>query len=320
MATIAPFRHSDPPKNWPRSSFGPYDVLNTTEARIVADKNPDSFLHITKAEIDLPESTDRIASRYIIRPPRICSFSAIIKFYRKMKSLLLYLSAYHERRKQTGLVCVSSVDDYENNIIKKHELTRPDKEFDRINHMKIIGAQTGNVFLAYKTNVSLRQLISNWKETHESEYDFVADDEVDHRVWVVDDRNRSQNHYQCFRNRFRLPILPMGITGPPRPPKSEMRWGSASPDADYFLTTLFPSDQLRIMDYNRLVKDLNGLDEGISWTISKRISCGKVDNAFSPVRLHEFGMYLEAAGIGWWRKNSFSRRSHRCAGCNDPSR
>ena len=166
MAIISAFRALRPTKELaPRVASLPYDVLNSAEARVVADKNPYSFLHITKAEIDLPEGTD-------IHSEKVYHKAADNLFIFRDNKILVQdeKPAYYiyeltmGGRKQTGLVCVSAVSDYENNIIKKHELTRPEKELDRINHMRITGAQTGNVFLAYKSNVSLSQLISSWKE------------------------------------------------------------------------------------------------------------------------------------------------------------
>ena len=167
--------------------------LNSAEARVAADKNPYSFLHITKAEIDLPENTD-------IHSDRVYHKAADNLFIFQDNKILIQddKPAYYiyeltmAGRKQTGLVCVSAVADYENNIIKKHELTRPEKELDRINHMRITRAQTGNVFLAYKSNITMSQLISSWKEAQDAVYDFIAEDGVGHRVWVSP---RSENHF-----------------------------------------------------------------------------------------------------------------------------
>ncbi len=263
MAIISAFRALRPTKELaPRVASVPYDVLSSTEARIVADKNPYSFLHITKAEIDLPEETDPHSDKvyhkaadnlFIFRDHKILQQDEKPSYY-------IYELTMGDR-KQTGLVCVSSVEDYEHNIIKKHELTRPDKELDRINHMRITGAQTGNVFLAYKTNVSLSQLISSWKESHEAANDFVADDGVGHRIWVVHDPqtiSENNNHFSQTDSiyLYRRRASPGCVCC-----QSKNALGKeASPEAGWFLTTLFPSDELRIMDYNRVVKDLNGLD------------------------------------------------------------
>ncbi len=167
------------------------------------DKNPYSFLHITKAEIDLPEGTDIHSDKvYHKAADNLFIFRDNKILVRDEKPAYYIYELTMDGRKQTGLVCVSAVSDYENNIIKKHELTRPEKELDRINHMRITGAQTGNVFLAYKSNVSLSQLISSWKEAHEAEYDFVAEDGIGHRVWVVHDPNTMSEITHIFQKQI----------------------------------------------------------------------------------------------------------------------
>ena len=305
MAIISAFRALRPTKELaPRVASVPYDVLSSTEARIVADKNPYSFLHITKAEIDLPEETDPHSDKvyhkaadnlFIFRDHKILQLDEKPSYY--IYELTM------GGRKQTGLVCVSSVEDYEHNIIKKHELTRPDKELDRINHMRITGAQTGNVFLAYKTNVSLSQLISSWKESHEAANDFVADDGVGHRVWVVHDPQTISEITTIFHKQIPYTYIADGHHRAASAAKVKNALGKdASPEAGWFLTTLFPSDELRIMDYNRVVKDLNGLDAaGFLDRLKKNFSVEKSATACSPERLHEIGMYLEG---NWYRLNA----------------
>ncbi len=305
MAIISAFRALRPTKELaPRVASVPYDVLSSMEARIVADKNPYSFLHITKAEIDLPEETDPHSDKvyhkaadnlFIFRDHKILQQDEKPSYY-------IYELTMGDR-KQTGLVCVSSVEDYEHNIIKKHELTRPDKELDRINHMRITGAQTGNVFLAYKTNVSLSQLISSWKESHEAANDFVADDGVGHRIWVVHDPQTISEITTIFHKQIPYTYIADGHHRAASAAKVKNALGKeATPEAGWFLTTLFPSDELRIMDYNRVVKDLNGLDAtGFLDRLNENFSVEKSNTAVSPERLHEIGMYLEG---NWYRLNA----------------
>jgi uncharacterized protein (DUF1015 family) len=208
------------------------------------------------------------------------------------------------------LVCVSAVSDYENNVIKKHELTRPEKELDRINHMRNIGAQTGNVFLAYKSNVSLSDLISTWKQSHESAFDFVAEDGVGHRGWIVHDPQTVKEITLIFQKQIPCTYIADGHHRAASAAKVKNAMGKEStPDAAYFLTTLFPSDELRIMDYNRVVKDLNGLDSKTFLDkLHKDFRVEIMTAAFSPERLHNFGMYLEGK---WYRleakENSFPK-------------
>ena len=296
MAIISAFRALRPEKDLaPKVASLPYDVLNSAEARVLGDKNPYSFLHITKSEIDLPEETD-------VHSDKVYHKAADNLFIFRDNKILIQdeKPAYYiyeltmGGRKQTGLVCVSSVSDYENNIIKKHELTRPEKELDRINHMRIIGAQTGNVFLAYKSNVSLSQLINTWKDAHEAVYDFIADDGVGHRVWVVHDPQTVLEITQIFHKQIPFTYIADGHHRAASAAKVKKALGQdANPDASYFLTTLFPSDELRIMDYNRVVKDLNGLDvNSFLQKLNKDFRVEKLNAAYSPSGLHNFGMYL----------------------------
>jgi uncharacterized protein (DUF1015 family) len=302
MAIISAFRGLRPAKDLASLVASlPYDVLSSAEARVLADKNPYSFLHITKAEIDLPEETD-------IHSDKVYYKAADNLFIFRDNKILVQeeTNAYYiyeltmAGRKQTGLVCVSAVSDYENNIIKKHELTRPEKELDRINHMRITGAQTGNVFLAYKSNAGLGRLIEGWKKGHETAYDFVAEDGIGHRVWVVDDPKTILEITRIFRDQIACTYIADGHHRAASAAKVKNALGNeASPDAGYFLTTLFPSDELQIMDYNRVVKDLNGMDTRIFLEkLNKDFRVEKMDSAFTPDRLHNFGMYLDG---NWYR-------------------
>jgi uncharacterized protein (DUF1015 family) len=287
----------------------PYDVLNSAEARVVADKNPYSFLHITKAEIDLPESTDIHSDKvYHKAADNLFIFQDNKILARDEKPCYYIYELSMGGRKQTGLVCVSAVSDYENNIIKKHELTRPEKELDRINHMRITGAQTGNVFLAYKSNVTLSDLISSWKEANPAANDFVAEDGVGHRVWVIHEPLTIHEITKIFEKQIPFTYIADGHHRAASAAKVKNAMGKdATPEAGYFLTTLFPHDELHIMDYNRLVKDLNGLDaSGFIEKLNKNFMVEKINAPYSPNRLHNFGMYLEG---NWYqleaKKDSF---------------
>jgi uncharacterized protein (DUF1015 family) len=310
MATISAFRALRPAKELAaRVASLPYDVLSSEEARAVTDKNPYSFLHITKAEIDLPEGTDVHSEKvYLKAADNLFIFRDNKILVRDEKPAYYIYELTMNGRKQTGLVCVSSVADYENNIIRKHELTRPEKEKDRIDHMRITGAQTGNVFLAYKSDVSLSQLISNWKEAHETANDFVADDGIGHRVWVVHDPQTIREITEIFQKQIPFTYIADGHHRAASAGKVKNALGKeAGPDAAYFLTTLFPSDELRIMDYNRVVKDLNGLSVSTFLDkLEKNFSIEKINAAFSPGSLHHFGMYMDG---NWYhltsRENSF---------------
>jgi uncharacterized protein (DUF1015 family) len=311
MAIISAFRSLRPSRELaPRVASLPYDVLNSAEARIVADKNPYSFLHITKAEIDLPESTDIHSDRvYHKAADNLFIFQDNKILVRDEKPCYYIYELSMGGRKQTGLVCVSAVSDYENNIIKKHELTRPEKELDRINHMRITGAQTGNVFLAYKSNVTLSDLISSWKEANEAVNDFVAEDGVGHRVWVIHEPQTIHEITKIFEKQIPFTYIADGHHRAASAAKVKNAMGKdATSESAYFLTTLFPHDELHIMDYNRLVKDLNGLDaRGFIEKLNKNFRVEKINAPYSPDRFHNFGMYLEG---NWYqleaKKDSFS--------------
>jgi uncharacterized protein (DUF1015 family) len=198
------------------------------------------------------------------------------------------------KRSQTGLVCVSSVDDYNNNLIKKHEFTRPEKENDRINHIKCTGAQTGNVFLAYKNDQGLDDLIENWKHSHQPVYDFVADDKITHTIWIVDDDNTINTITEIFAARIPQTYIADGHHRAASAAKVREALGAdAKPEASWFLTTLFPSSQLQIMDYNRLVKDLNGhTPEEFLSALQDDFNVTQSTEPVSPSSLHEFGFYV----------------------------
>ena len=302
MATIIPFRALRPePSLAAKLASRPYDVLNSSEARQEANGNPMSFLHITKSEIDLPENMDTHSQEvYDKAKENLQSFIQQHFLIQEEKPCYYIYRLIMNGRSQTGLVTVSSVDDYEKDIIRKHELTRPDKEADRINHMKTIGAQTGNVFLAYKNVTAIDKLIEDWKSTHAPVYDFVADDGISHTIWIVDNDETIQTISRLFATDVPFTYIADGHHRAASAAKVRKALGDrASDESAYFLTTLFPSEELHILDYNRLVKDLNGATAGAFLNgLQKDFLVGKVDSAFAPAQLHQFGMYLE----GNWYK------------------
>ena len=196
-------------------------------------------------------------------------------------------------RSQTGLVCASSVEDYYNDIIKKHEFTRPEKEKDRIDHMTTIRAQTGNVFLAYRDVNELNELIEKWKADNQPTYDFTADDNISHTIWIVNDDVTIETITTVFSTDVPCTYIADGHHRAASAAKVSKQF-SDSEDAKYFLTTIFPASELAILDYNRIVKDLNGLT-------SEKLFSRLQDDFFitlssvpvKPAQLHEFGMYIE---------------------------
>lgn len=297
MASITPFRALRPaPQVAAQVASRPYDVLNSQEARQEAAGNPDSFLHITKSEIDLPDTIDTHSQQvYDKAKENLQDFISKGVLLQEDKPRYYIYRLIMNGRSQTGLVCGSSVDDYEKDVIKKHEFTRPDKEADRIHHMKTIRAQTGNVFLAYKNVADIDELIEGWKQAHPPLYDFTAEDGIQHTIWAVDDEAAIGSLTRSFAEKVPFTYIADGHHRAASAAKVRKELGvSAGRGADHFLTTLFPSAELRILDYNRLVRDLNGASkEEFLNSLQKDFLVGKVERAFAPARLHEFGMYLD---------------------------
>ncbi len=315
MAIITAFKALRPkPELAAKVASRPYDVLNSAEAREEVKDNAYSFLHITKSEVDLPDSTDTHTQQVYDKAKE--NLEAFIRkeiLFRESKPCYYIYQLIMNGRSQTGLVCGSSVDDYNNDIIKKHEFTRPDKENDRINHIKTSGAQTGNVFLAYRHVDAIDHLINNWKNTHQPVYDFTAEDGITHTIWVVNDDTAITSISSLFASDVPFTYIADGHHRAASAAKVRLALGQDRTEgSDYFLTTLFPSNQLHIMDYNRVVKDLNNLqpDEFIK-KLMVDFDCELVGKTvFQPKKLHTFGMYLD----GNWYKLTAKQGTYT----NDP--
>lgn len=302
MAIISPFRALRPqPELAAKVASRPYDVLNSEEARTETTDNSDSFLRITKSEIDLPSTIDIHSGEvYEKAKENLRGFIQRNVLFREDKPCYYIYELTMNGRSQTGLVCVSSVDDYEKDIIKKHEFTRPEKEQDRINHIAVSGAQTGNVFLAYRNKASIDTLIENWKRDHQPVYDFTADDGIHHTVWVVNEEGSVGAITKLFAEEVPATYIADGHHRAASAARVRKALGDKTTEnANYFLTTLFPSNQLYIMDYNRVVRDLNGLDEAaFLQKIKEGFDAEEMATAYAPAQLHEFGMYLAGK---WYR-------------------
>ncbi|MCF3109673.1 DUF1015 family protein [Niabella sp. CC-SYL272] len=295
MSIIKPFAALRPQRALAsRVASRPYDVLSSEEARDEVRDNPYSFLHITKAEVDLPADVDpHSAAVYEKAKENLMAFQKQgILFPEAQPSYYIYRLVM-DGRSQTGLVAASAVADYEHGFIKKHEFTRPEKEQDRIEHMKSIKAQTGKVFLAYTNVAELDALISNWKNDHKPEYDFIAADGIQHAIWVVDALPVIEQITLLFREQVPATYIADGH----HRAASAAKVHQALPEnreAAYFLTVIFPATELAILDYNRVVTDLNGhtaVDFIAALHEDFEITASEI--AVKPTQLHEFGMYLE---------------------------
>ena len=279
----------------------PYDVMNSAEARIAVQGNPYSFLHVDKAEVDLPESVDLYDDAVYAKAKEnlqklsddgICVQDETPCFYIYRQTM--------NGRSQTGLVGCASIDDYINNSIKKHELTRADKEADRIRHVDTLDANTGPIFLCYRDKAELSQIISDWKESHAPVYDFISTGEVQNTVWVLDDADVCARLSALLETAGDFYIAD-GHHRCASAVKVGLKRREANPDYtgdeefNFFLAVLFPQGELEIMDYNRVMTDLNGNTS--EQFIDKIAQSFTVESApfapYKPKKKHTFGMLLD---------------------------
>ena len=283
----------------------PYDVVSREEARIIGEKNPDSFLHVDRAEMDLPADTDLYdSSVYEKARENLQNMEKKGILVQDEKPCYYIYELTRKGKTQTGIVGCSSIDDYISGVVKKHELTREDKEQDRIRHVDVCDANTGPIFLACRYTQTLLDLISGWKENHAPVYDFTADDEITHRVWVID----GGSEIRTIREEFGgIPALYIadGHHRAASAVKVGLKRRQEHPDYtgkeefNYFLSVVFPYDELTILAYNRVVKDLNGLEErafvaSLKFNFELMLMPGF---PCKPVEKHCIGMYV---GGNWY--------------------
>ena len=307
MAKINPFRGLRPTKALAAEvATLPYDVVSVAEAREFK-KDPYNFYHVTRSEIDLPENVDVHSQQVYDRAKENLDAMIADKVLVQDTEPSYYIyELVMNGRSQTGLVCGSSIDDYNNGIVKKHEFTRPEKEQDRINHITATGAQTGIVFLAYNDCDSVQNIIDEWKKAHKPEYDFTAQDGIRHIFWVINSYPKVASITRHFAQDVPCTYIADGHHRAASAAKvcKEMRENGYSVGGDesfnYFVTCIFPASQLQIMDYNRVAKDLNGRIAGeFIQALEKDFEVYRIgDAAFKPQQAHEFGMYLDGA---WYK-------------------
>lgn len=297
MITITPFKALRPePQHAKEVASRPYDVLSSKEAKIEAQGNPKSFLHITKSEIGLPVKSDvHLQVVYDKAKENLNAFISRNILFRENKPCYYIYRLIMHGKSQTGLVCGSSIDDYENGLIKKHEFTRPEKEQDRINHINTTRAQTGNVFLAYKEVAEIDELINKWVTDKSPQYDFISDDEIQHSIWIISDEDVINKITMLFKTFVPVTYVADGHHRAASAAKVRGQLGkAATANANYFLTTLFPANQLQILDYNRVVKDLNGMSESsFIEKLENNFTIEKKSSAYKPEAEHTFGMYMD---------------------------
>lgn len=302
MAVVKPFKAVRPIEALAdKVAALPYDVMNSDEAREMVAGNPYSFLHVDKAEIDLDKSIDLYDKR-VYEKARENLQKMIIDgtLVKDTKANLYIYRQIMNGRVQTGIVGCTSIDDYMNDVIKKHEHTRADKEQDRINHVDYCDANTGPIFLTYRSRKEISDIVAEWTEKRPV-YDFVSGDGISHIVWVIDDENTIEKISSLFDEVDYLYIADGHHRAASAVKVGKMR-REANPDYtgneeyNFFLSVIFPDKDLYIMDYNRVVKDLNGLstDEYMLKVSEKfEVSTYEGDGPYKPSGKHTYGMYLE---------------------------
>lgn len=302
MAIIRPFRAIRPvAQKAEKVAALPYDVMSSEEARKMVVSNPYSFLHIDKAEIDLDSSIDLYDEKVYQKAKQ--NMESMIKqgiMLQDEKPLFYIYCLTMNGKSQTGLVVCTSIDEYLNNTIKKHELTRADKEADRIRHVDTLNANTGPIFLAYHKNDAVKAILYSVMKKEKAVYDFVSEDGIGHKVWLISEQEDISELIKLFQKIPSIYIAD-GHHRNASAVKVGLKRRENKPDYtgeeefNYYLSVLFSDDELYIMDYNRVVKDLNGLTEEqflkkVSEKFEMEIYQGK--DCCRPKQCHQFGMYL----------------------------
>ncbi len=308
MAVVKPFRGLRPPKSIVSDlACPPYDVMSTEEALMMSQGKEFSLLHITRSEIDFPPETDAHSEQ--VYKKSVSNFA----LWRKNGWLIqddephFYIYAQTmQKRTQYGIVGCASVDDYLNGVIKKHELTRPDKEQDRMTHIRVNDANIEPVFLAYPAVKKIDRIINTITKKTTPEYDFVSEDNIGHRLWVIKDMETNSQIEKLFKEKVPFTYVADGhhrtaaaaLVGKEKREKNPEHNGTE--EYNYFMAVHFPDNQLRILDYNRTVRDLNGLseEEFLAKLEKGFIIKEKGPKTYRPRKLHNFSMYL---GGKWYR-------------------
>jgi len=302
MAILKAFRGYRPPQNIAKEiAARPYDVLNSEEARKEAEGNPYSLLHITKPEIDFEPGIDEHDDVvYLKAKENFEKFIAEGWLVQDEKDSLYIYAQTMDGRTQYGLVGCAGVEDYLNNVIKKHELTRKDKEEDRMKHVRINNANIEPVFFTYRAVKEVDDIINNWVKNNAPIYDFLADEGFGHHFWVIDCNETIQKLIKLFEAMPSTYVADghhrtaaAALVGNEKKRNNPKHTGKE--EYNYFLAVLFPDSQLKIIDYNRVVKDLNGLtnNELLEKLTTVFVVEEKGTEIYKPDRLHNFSMYLE---------------------------
>lgn len=303
MAVVKPFRGLRPPAGLASEiACLPYDVMNSEEAAVMARGKEKSLLHITKSEIDLPEGTD-VHSEEVYRK----AFENFTQWQKNgwlvqdEKPCFYIYAQTMKGRTQYGVVGAAAVSDYLNGKIKKHELTRPDKEEDRMVHVRTNNANIEPVFFAYPAVKEIDRIVSRVVKKQKPEYDFVAEDGIGHQFWVIRDEVLITQLELLFTAKVPFMYVADGhhrtaaaaLVGKERREKNPLHRGDE--EYNYFLAVIFPDNQLKILDYNRVIRDLNGqtAEQLIARLAENFTIKDKGSKTYLPRKLHNFAMYLD---------------------------
>lgn len=311
MITIRPFCGLRPRLDLvDKVAAKPYDVLNSEEARLEAEGNPYSFLRISKPEINFEEKINPYADAVYAKGKEIFDEFVAQGIYIRDEKPCLYIYAQEMNgRRQTGLMAGSSIDDYFANNIKKHEFTRIDKENDRIRHMKTKMCQPGAVFLTYRKVEAISEIIKKYTEQHSPTYQFIDNQSVTHFLWVINDEPLINELVELFEKNVPCSYIADGHHRSAASAKVGKQLREENPNFtgkepfNYFLSVLFPSDELAILDYNRLLKDLNGhTKSNILEALAQNFTIENIGkHIYKPIEMHEFSMYIEG---DWYKLNA----------------
>ncbi|MBR2100368.1 MAG: DUF1015 domain-containing protein [Eubacterium sp.] len=277
----------------------PYDVMNTEEAREMVKGNPLSFLHVDKAQIDFEKGFDQYSQQvYDKARENLLALENSGKMIQDEHPCLYIYRQVMNGRSQTGIVGCASIDDYKNNIIKKHEHTLAVKEQDRVNHVDTCDANTGPIFLTYRNDHAINAIVNEWIRNHQSTYDFTSNN-VKQTVWVVDDAKTVEALQELFDKVSALYIADGHHRCASAVRVGDMR-RQANPnytgneEFNFFLAVAFPDEELAIMDYNRVVKDLNGLSkEEYFEKINESFELSPLSSQTKPSERHTFAMFID---------------------------
>ncbi len=303
MAIIKPFRAIRPiAEKAEKVAALPYDVMSSEEAREMVKGNPYSFLHVDKAEIDLDRSIDLYDTKVYQKAKQNMEQMVQNGIMIQDKQPLLYIYCLTMNGKsQIGLVACTSIDEYLNNTIKKHELTRADKEADRIRHVDTLNANTGPIFLAYRKNDEVKAILQSVMKKEQAVYDFISEDGIAHKIWLITEQKDITKLIEIFQKIPSLYIAD-GHHRNASAVKVGYKRREQKPDYtgkeefNYYLSVLFSDDELYIMDYNRVVKDLNGLTQKeFLQKIREKFDIVPYEQkgCCRPQQRHQFGMYLD---------------------------